>query len=106
VMHHRLIVFAVIKDHPTADAVVFGPRDRGDGQMPAPQQLVREIDANIVHRVPEVVGHSGRLSTTGWIITSSFWRSDFWPILGNGHSRILRANRTAMNDDIAVGPQP
>src|SRR6266403_2199162 len=43
---------------------------------------------------------SGRLSTTGWIIPSSFWRSAFLAQPGNGKSRILRANRT--RDDMTI----
>src|SRR6267154_1656283 len=43
---------------------------------------------------------SGRLSTTGWIIPSSFWRSAFLAQPGNGNSRIFRANRT--RDDMTI----
>src|ERR1017187_9248545 len=43
---------------------------------------------------------SGRLSTTGWIIPNSFWRSAFLAQPGKGNSRILRANRT--RDDMTI----
>src|ERR1039457_446398 len=43
---------------------------------------------------------SGRFSTTGWIISSSFWRSAFLAQPGKGKSRMLRANRT--RDDMTI----
>src|SRR5580693_1091998 len=43
---------------------------------------------------------SGRFSTTGWIISSSFCRSAFFAHPGNGYSRMLRANRT--RDDMTI----
>src|ERR1700722_15301728 len=43
---------------------------------------------------------SGKPSTTGWIISSSFWRSAFLAQPGNGKSRILRAKRT--RDDMTI----
>src|ERR1017187_8517880 len=43
---------------------------------------------------------SGRFSTTGWIISSSFWRSAFLAQPGKGKSRMLRAKRT--RDDMTI----